>query len=811
MLRRLIALLRHSTFRLREAAFALRRWLVDWFYILTAPVRALHPGRALGMLCQGIMEILAMLRLVRPRAFSSELMAGGREAAGLASTTWHGVISAAVAFFWLLVWLPWHLIRAIRYEPIRAWHFLRSRRRRHLLYIAAAALVILGGGGYGVSAFIKERRRNFRVYLLQRQYEDYLHRNNDVEKLESALAALAGELPDDHVIARRLKMVHDREAPASEPNIVRFLMRHHMAAGRVADSVREANELLASFPDDWEARCYLARAAIRRGEPDKAKAMIADLPSVKDSSEMVRQYPIIALESVELFAQLGDQTRFDDMIGFITLEILPELRAKDMVNNSIPYKAFLIQCYYLALSRLDKRPLLTKYWAPLELAFQSIMDDPAADARTLIPLGQAGQKVNLKTLEVFLNQHLISKAEYDTMTRDLMARQRVLWQKVLRDDPKLPGGYVGMAEYFYMVGAPDAAEQALQTGMRECGTGPELLIAMAKLLALIDPNRGVKFLDQNVRDQDMTPAMCSVAEEVAVAAGRWDKALDACRRALGQDSKLDWARIHEAGYWLKIGRPSEAVVALKPIERDLVKYADGCAEYVRALCECGSYKLADEFLDTVTANSCPVEVLLKTAAGLQAAGRHSDAVRWARRALDRDPRNVSALLAVADNSRILADRGARGWDIELVREAVQAYRAAIQLDPPAAVADRAANNLAWLELKALKLPREAFDSAGRLRAIENKVDTKAEYLETLGATYIGVGQFEQATLVLIQAIQTAGMKSSYCMHLALAYHGLHQPARAESYLIRAAEMKMTPMEQAELRQAEQIVRGHQSR
>ena len=48
--------------------------------------------------------------------------------------------------------------------------------------------------------------------------------------------------------------------------------------------------------------------------------------------------------------------RFDEMIEFITINILPDLRAKDMVNNSIPYKFFLINCYYLSLSRLEKRP-----------------------------------------------------------------------------------------------------------------------------------------------------------------------------------------------------------------------------------------------------------------------------------------------------------------------------------------------------------------------------------------------------------------------------------------------------------------------
>src|SRR5207302_217295 len=118
-----------------------------------------------------------------------------------------------------------------------------------------------------------------------------------------------------------------------------------------------------------------------------------------------------------------------------------------------------------------------------------------------------------------------------------------------------------------------------------------------------------------------------------------------------------------------------------------------CADYVRALCECGSDQVADEFLETVTTAHATVDLLLKTADGLRAAGRHAEAVRWARRALDKDPRNVTAFLAVADNTRILADLGEHGWDTDLVREALQAYRAVIQQQPENAVADRAANNI----------------------------------------------------------------------------------------------------------------------
>ncbi len=807
MFRRLIFFIRNCAFGLRTAVYTLRSWLIEWFFVLITPVRAFRPRAWTASFFFGLMELLMMARLARPRGFSSELASGGREAVGMARSVLNGIIATVVGFFWLLVWLPWYLARLCYYGPIGIWYFLRTRSRRQLVYITAASAVVLIGAG-GVPAYlIREHRRTFRLNCLERQYDGFLLYHNDIDKLENALADLAAELPGDPNIARRLEMVRNREAPASEPNLVRFLMRFHMANDRTEASIREAHRLLEAVPRDWEAECCLAQAAFIRGDYKAAKAIVAELPKPQEAADTLLRYRHIPLDSVGLFLRLGDKARFDEMIDFITLEMLPDLRAKDMIYDSIIYKVILIRCYFVSLSHLEKRPALTRYWAPLEIACQSIIDDPGVDATTLIQLGQITHRAGLEALNAFRRQRLVTADEFAVMIRDLLGRQKVLWEQAIRLGPKLPAAYVGMAEYQYTIGAPDAAEQALVKGISECGPVPDLVIAGGKLLGLTDPNRGLGFLERSIRDRDLTPIMCSVVEEVATKAGRPDKALEACRRALQKDPKQEWARLRGAVHCLTYGRPAEAVAMLQPIEDHLIQYPDGCADYVRALSESGSSDRADAFLQTITAADCPVEVLLKTAAGLQAAGRNADAVRWARRATDREPRNVSALLAVADNSRILADRGLDGWDIELVREALHAYRIAEQQRPESDVADRIANNIAWLELKALALPQEALISATRLRAIENKIDTKAEYLETLGAVYIGVGQYEQAVSVLIHAIRTAP-RGSFYTYLALAYHGLGQSDRAEGCLDKARQMPMTPMQLRDMREASHIIRGH---
>jgi tetratricopeptide (TPR) repeat protein len=94
----------------------------------------------------------------------------------------------------------------------------------------------------------------------------------------------------------------------------------------------------------------------------------------------------------------------------------------------------------------------------------------------------------------------------------------------------------------------------------------------------------------------------------------------------------------------------------------------------------------------------------------------------------------------------------------------------------------------WLELKALDLPSQAYESAAKLRAIQSQVGTPAEYLETLGAVYIGVQKYDQAVKVLVDAIATAGGRFSFYLHLALAYKGLKQQSQAEQYLNKANEV-----------------------
>jgi tetratricopeptide (TPR) repeat protein len=296
--------------------------------------------------------------------------------------------------------------------------------------------------------------------------------------------------------------------------------------------------------------------------------------------------------------------------------------------------------------------------------------------------------------------------------------------------------------------------------------------------------------------------MCFVFEQVATQANYRDKALAACRKALQKDPKLYWARLRAGEICLELGRPTEAAAAFEPMKAELSKDPKGCGLYVRALCEIGAFHQVEEFLESMAAKDSPPSVLLQAARGLQAAQRPAETVRWATRVLDRDPLNVDALRMVADNTRILAE-SPTGWDRDRARDALRSYRAVLRQQP-----DNLAvvNDIVWLELKALNLPRDAYDSAAPLRAVQSQTRIPAEFLETLGAVYIAVGDYDQAVTVLRNAISTAGGRFSFYLHLALAYHGQKQVSLAEHFLAKASDApNKSPKELHELAEAARVI------
>lgn len=801
MFRRLTVMLRHWSLTMRHWGSTLRAWMREWVDAILTPFRHFSLRRFFATIWQGVVEFFGLIKLLRPHNVRSELTAGGWEFVSIVRSAISGAFGLVTSTLWLIITLPWTLIRACYHGPRWTWAFLRTRTKRQLVLILSSATIIFVAVTATPAYLYYDHRRTNRISARQQRYDAYIE-SNDLEKLEQSLESLAEVLPNDPSVARRLDMVRNRSASVSEPKLVRFFMRYHMQKGQTEQSVAEAEKLLESFPDDWESHCYLAEAALRKGDRSEAVRQISNLPNAGDVSETIPAN--VAFYSAGLFARLGDQARFDQIVDVIVINYLPELRSKELIYRPVTHKLFFIECYCLSLMQLEKRrEQLTRYWEPAQIACKSVAEDPDADVPILLNVGVAEMKL-FGFLREFLRLGLVSKDEFNSKATDLLERQHKIWLEVVKKDPKNQFGYQGLAELYYTIGQPQQAVAVITKGLMECGGNADLIAKKAEILSRFDPKAGLAFLESVLRDDDMSPKMCQVFEKVAMLAGRSDKALNACRIALRQDPKLYWARLREGEICLRAGQPTAAAAALRNVEDELIKDPEGCGLYVRALCDCGTYQLAEEFLEKAT-KSCPVDVLLRAADGLQAAGRTADSVRWAKRALEKEPVNVKARLIVADNTRLLAENPKGGWDRDLVRESLLNYRAVLQQQPDNLMV---INNIVWLEAKALGLPVDAYESSARLRAIQDTVGINSEYLETLGVVYIGVEQYDLAVKMLRQAVSTSGARFGFYLHLALAHHGLRQPEMALKYLNLANEIpNKTDREKAELGEAIRIVLG----
>jgi tetratricopeptide (TPR) repeat protein len=152
------------------------------------------------------------------------------------------------------------------------------------------------------------------------------------------------------------------------------------------------------------------------------------------------------------------------------------------------------------------------------------------------------------------------------------------------------------------------------------------------------------------------------------------------------------------------------------------------------------------------------------------------------------------MLILADSLARLAQVGETGWDRDKAHEAIKLFRQVQQRQPTALLP---ANNIAWLEVKALGQADDAFESAAPLRAKEKIDSFPPDFFETLGVIEVARSNFDEGRKYLERAVAGPGPKASYYYHLAQAYHGLRRQDKAEEAISRAGDLPKTPREQAE--------------
>jgi tetratricopeptide (TPR) repeat protein len=738
-------------------------------------------------------------RAMNPSAVMEEVRFGGFQLFGLIGNTVRIAGELIFGFVMFVLRLPITLYRLVMHGPRWAWTTFREAPRRLIVIVVLISLTVIGAVGATGGYLLWEHRREFRRSQYNRQL-DYYMAAGDIDGVESTLLELQKLSPDDATISTRLEGIHAREAPLNDPNLLRVVMRTHFRNGDYKLAAREASKLIETVPLDWEAHCMLIDEAHRRDDRATVQKHLALLPRPFDVTESIQ--PWVAYNSALLFQRLNESARFEEIVDYIVLNILPLMRSKEFVLFEHDAKLLLLECFRLGLTELDKRPRLVQYWEPAQRACRSILESDKVETRHLLSVALI-QQLHLEFLKEFQKRRLINDADYKALKAEVDQRIRTAAELTIERDPKASQAYIVLAEHWINANQPDKAQATINEGLKRCGALSELVAEKTLVLQRIDPQQALVFLDRAVNVSALSPTMCQVYAYAAYSAGRPDKALEACRAAHKQQPGLLWAHRMEAEICLDLGRPTEAAAALLPIKTFLSSDPSGCALYVRTLCACSSFSLAEEFLQQVAAEDRPVDVLIKAATAFLSQKRYDDAVRWAKIVLERETTNAAALLIVGDGLRIQAEQGARGWDLDKAREALRAYRA-VQRQQPDNLA--VINNIVWIELKALETPQAAYESSEPLRAAQNQTDFPAPIMETLGAVYISVKRYEAAKTILNEALRTAGPSVSVYTYLALAHNGLNQPEMADQYAIKAANIpNKTPRETAELYDAIRLI------
>jgi tetratricopeptide (TPR) repeat protein len=183
-------------------------------------------------------------------------------------------------------------------------------------------------------------------------------------------------------------------------------------------------------------------------------------------------------------------------------------------------------------------------------------------------------------------------------------------------------------------------------------------------------------------------------------------------------------------------------------------------------------------------------------------GHRAAAADMFRRLIAADPLNGLAQMELGECLRHQAEQTPGEWDQTLVAEALRAYESARTRYPNNL---RLVNNIAWLQLVAQGLSRQAFETAAPLRAVAAN-DLPAEMLETLGATHLGIGEWEPARQALEKALQRGGPQATTFAFLAQAYHHLGRGTEALQCLRQAQSLpKANPHDHVIVEQARRLM------
>jgi len=655
---------------------------------------------------------------------------------------------------------------------------------------AVAVLVFtcaIVGGGMAVQRELNVRNSR-RAAVVWDRVADQVARQ-DRTGLCRSLENIRELTPDDRLLAKWDEALRTGRADPGDPAMVRFIMNENLRTDRLVEAVREAAVRVRTIPNDWQSRCILAHDAMTKGEPDEARKHLTFLPSPFELTPEIGPGPV--LFALTLKRQLGLPAA--DLMDYLVNRLLPALRSKDLQAIQVTERRQLLEGYIYAFEALDKHPDLSSFWVPAGQLGRMVLNDPVVPVEELVRLGGVFE-AQIPLLRLLRDRKQFSPQETERFQRELDERISATWTKVKERDPKAAAAYAGIARGLARAGKSAAAEVELTKGIEACGEHVDLIRALVLLRRSTDPQGALAIISKAVRDRPPDVTLLRLLAETASLARHRHIILQACADALAVQPGLPWACQLQARTLIEVGKAAEAVEALTPI-------LDACATdvgltelYIAAVSKAGAFDKLDEFFKRVTAGRQPALPLAGGAAALLNTHRPEQAIAWAEKALSLAPGDTQIHILFADALRMRAEDGSPNWNIDHVNAALREYLRISKANPGNLAV---LNNIAWLQLNALRQPAAAFESSAPLRAKEDSGDLPVDYLETLATIYLERGDLERAARLLERATQVDRTRPGFWTNLARVYLKQNRPGDARQCLDKADRLEKSPRETEE--------------
>lgn len=748
-------------------------------------------GREIGRM------VVLFVTFFDPRNLTGIVRRDGRAVASTGRYVAVSTTQTVAQTIWLILKTPFIVLAWLLTAPLRLYWLARSRSPLQAAVAAAVVVVGIAAAGLPALAIIKERRiENLRQVQYRLLDDNLLYGNYDGARHN--LQVIIDKTPSNQRLQARMASLVAGDSLPGDLKMARMLMRYHRHRGDMAAAVREAKKYLADKPADWEALILVSEDAIARRDRATAAACVAKMPRAQAANDNIP--PWACLAASRLFRELNEPDRQTDLISYIAERYMPAFKSSFLLTLEASARFPFVELYNLALTQLAQRPQLKSYWVPVQEVCHAVATAPDVPTFLLVRLGVV-QESQLETyLKQMVKAKLITAAEYRQLATEIEDRLQRIWARVKSAEPKNPYAFLGPAMQRARAGDWRDAQAILDEGLATCGPRPELVEKKAELLRRVDPAQGLAFLEQALTGTEFSLPLARMLALEAVAAGRPDKALDAIRRAKELDPNVSWVGL-EADILVQAARPADAAALLEPYRPAVAGDPAACALYVQSLCQSGATERAIGFLTEILRGDFLAAAVLPGIESLLRSGHLEPAVGLLRQVVRQDPLNVHAQVVLGDCLREMAEQATGGWDRDLVDDAIRAYEMAAARYPNNL---RVVNNIAWLQLVAQDQQKLAYETAAPLRAA-NADDLPAEMLETLGATYAGVGEWEAARSALQKSLERGGPRVATLSYLAMAYHALGRTSDAVDCARRARALPKANPRDAELFEKARLV------